>query len=294
MASSGSKGAGQSGSGAKQAASSDTDGLKSFLVGLATDPARLGAFIKDPDAELEAAGVDEANRAILKSGNPAAIYGLISGQQSAQQPPIIVLIIDAAEGDGDAAQLNVRGQAGAQAMYPMIMPPPMVWQSAQQMFPMIMPSGPQSPALAQLSPHITLPIHPPPVIHWPIHWPIIHWPIHPNLIATNLLQTPIQVPQMIDPGRAPTAATASAPAQFPQFIPPQIHPQVVFPQIHPQLVVQPQIHPQMVFPQIHPQLVVQPQIHPQLVFQQIHPQIVAPQIFPQIFPQIYPMVFGWH
>ena len=77
-------GVGEDPNSAKAAMSTDSppsDEFHAFLVALATDPTRLGAFIKDPDAAMRAAGVDEVDQVILKSGQPATIYARLSGQK---------------------------------------------------------------------------------------------------------------------------------------------------------------------------------------------------------------------
>ncbi|HWT12755.1 MAG TPA: hypothetical protein VN231_08390 [Allosphingosinicella sp.] len=304
------KGSGQTGSanqgtsGAATAAGQQGS-ARSFLVGLATDPARLGAFIKDPDSELERAGVSEADRAILKSGNPAAIYGLIGGQSAAaaqpQIPPVIILVIDAeAAKEGGEPQLTLRpGAIGGYTGYPAIIysvapgtgtTPPSVIQPPMVVMLAVIAEG-QAQTAAGSAPTFPTIIPPPMVI-------IFGGPQGPT---PSPIQFPPQIlPQMIFPQIQPQLVQPQIHPQmvFPQVQPqlvvqPQIHPQMVFPQVHPQIVVQPQIHPQMVFPQVHPQIVVQPQIHPQMVFPQIHPQIVVqPQIHPQlVFPQIFPQIF---
>ena len=328
MANEGSKKGGQSAAAGSATESSDNsqDNLKSFLVGLATDPARLGAFIRDPDSELTTAGIGDAEGAVLKSGNAAAIYGLLSGASAAPMiPPVTILVIDSQQKEGEEAQLSVRGQN--QMLYPMVMPyaqAPAMMQQMVTSHPVFIPPMVIVEAVTnlQMVPHITMPQFPPPpqiTYGQPSPWP--QYPPQlvagPHLIFTPQLQlTPLQlVPQMlqitpqITPQIFAPRIAGGQPAQaaqggwFPQLqihpqlvVQPQIHPQlVVQPQIHPQLVVQPQIHPQLVVqPQIHPQLVVQPQIHPQLVLQpQIHPQLVVqPQIHPQlvVHPQIHPQL----
>jgi hypothetical protein len=280
-----------------------SDSVRKFLVSLATDPARLGAFIKDPDAELEAAGLSEQDRAALKSGNPAAIYGLVSGQQASpsggaqDQPPIIVLIIDAEKGaEGGEPKLRVRtadipmmppnmplilvfaGQAGAQQAggFPMVMPQMMIMpQIYSQIF------GPQP----QFPPMIFHPQQFPPMV---LHQQPGGFPVFPQVLPMIL------VIAAEAQGAAAAPSQAPAPAQItPQLVQPQIqlHPQLVFQQITPlqihPLQIFPQVHPQ-IFPQVHPQIF--PQVHPQ-VFPQVHPLQIFPQVHPQIFPQVHPQVF---
>ena len=253
------------------------DRLRSFLVGLATDPARLGAFIQNPESEMETAGIEEPDRDILRSGNAAAIHGRITGQSAQSQPPMIILIIDAEQAKaGDAPALSVRSNFppmifGAQAVtyppmifaqqggFPMMYPPIiplMVFAGAEQggggeaaAARLLMPQLPQFTPL-QLFPQI----QPQLVVH-----PQIFPQVHPQI-------TPLQV--------------------FPQIQPQLVHPQI-FPQVHPQIT------PLQVFPQVHPQIFPQifPQVHPQLVFPQVHPQFTPLQLTPlQLTPlQLTPL-----
>src|SRR5688500_14093827 len=109
MANGRSKQPGPGGEGSGEDTSNQQDSLKTFLVGLATDPARLGAFTQNPEAEMQSAGIDEPDRDILRSGDPAAIHGRITGQTAQSQPPMIILIIDAEQAKaGDAPALSVR------------------------------------------------------------------------------------------------------------------------------------------------------------------------------------------
>jgi hypothetical protein len=53
--------------------------LKEFLADLATDPSRLGEFIRDPDAVAKSAGLNEDDMAALKSGLPGLIHARLAG-----------------------------------------------------------------------------------------------------------------------------------------------------------------------------------------------------------------------
>jgi hypothetical protein len=241
----------------QSAAPGAADEFRSFLVSLATDPTKLGAFIKDPDGAMGAANIDPVDQVILKSGQPWTIHARLLGQKFSFTPPApapTVLVVDmtrqtGAGGSDETEQPTIRtgtiftasANQGSSAMFPNF---PI---QVPQIFPQVHPQQ----VFPQIHPQQVFPqIHPQQV------FPQIH-------------------PQQVFP------------QIHPQQVFPQIHPQQVFPQIHPQQVF-PQIHPQQVFPQIHPQQVF-PQIHPQQVFPQIHPQQVFPQIHPQqVFPQIFP------
>jgi hypothetical protein len=47
--------------------------LRAFLAEIAADPVRLGAFMRDPDAELAASDLNEEDKVALRSGDPAAL-----------------------------------------------------------------------------------------------------------------------------------------------------------------------------------------------------------------------------
>ena len=299
---------------------SPRDEFLTFMVGLATDPGKLGAFMKDPDASMTAASIDAVDQAILKSGNPATIHARLRGQRFSFTPPgppipATILDVNMPKQSGSpesvtADQPTVRTQTGfsdlpiqgSSTMFPntplQIAPPQQVFPQIhpQQVFPQIHPQQ----VFPQIHPQQVFPqIHPQqvfPQIHPQQVFPQIHpqqvFPqIHPQQVFPQI--HPQQVfpqihPQQVFPQIHPQQVF---PQIHPQQVFPQIHPQQVFPQIYPQQVF-PQIHPQQVFPQIHPQQVF-PQIHPQQVFPQIHPQQVFPQIHPQqVFPQIFPQFFG--
>ena len=59
--------------------------LRDFLVGLATDHAKLGEFIRDADAAMKGAGLAPEDEAALKSGNPMAIHARLTGQEAASR-----------------------------------------------------------------------------------------------------------------------------------------------------------------------------------------------------------------
>ena len=223
-----------------------SDSFRTFMVALATDPARLGAFIKDPDAAMTAAGLDPVDQVVLKSGDPGTIHARLSGQRFAfaspsTPTPVTVLVVDMTRQPGTAGsaasdQPAVRSAPGARGL----------------------PNQGSSPMFPQIPQQLVYPQQ-----------------IFPQQIFPQQI-----FPQQIFPQIHPQQIF---PQVHPQIFP-QIHPQQVFPQIHPQQVF-PQIHPQQVFPPIWPQLVIPPQIvlHPQYVifpqlvlYPQIHPQLVAP------------------
>src|SRR5215217_3505522 len=107
------------------------DELRSFLVNLATDPARLGEFIRDPEAAL-------------KSGNPAAIYARITGQEvTAPSQPVTVLVVDLVRASGEDAEDTpvIRGlPTFPQQIFPQVFPQITPLQIApQQVFPQVAP-----------------------------------------------------------------------------------------------------------------------------------------------------------
>lgn len=57
--------------------------LRTFLAGLSIDPEELAAFIREPEAEMAAAGLDEAGRRALGRGSAAAMLDLLVGRAPA-------------------------------------------------------------------------------------------------------------------------------------------------------------------------------------------------------------------
>jgi len=53
--------------------------LKDFLSSLATDPSKLGEFIRDPEAVAKKAELSDDDLAALKSGLPALIHARLAG-----------------------------------------------------------------------------------------------------------------------------------------------------------------------------------------------------------------------
>ncbi|MGA2129544.1 MAG: hypothetical protein ABSG76_25720, partial [Xanthobacteraceae bacterium] len=118
---------------ASSAVPAPPDEFRSFLVALATDPAKLGAFIKDPDGSMGAADIDPVDQAILKSGQAWMIHSRLLGQKFSftPPPPTTVLVVDmtrqAGAGGPDAVdQPTVRSNQavaaappqGSSAMFP--------------------------------------------------------------------------------------------------------------------------------------------------------------------------------
>ena len=163
--------------------------LRRYLVKLATDPGELGRFIKDPEKSMESAGLSDEEQAILKSGNPSAIYGRVAGGAGGARgaystPPVTVLVVDVHPGpEGEPETLLVRGPGG----------PGYGYQEVHPMYPQIHPqqvSYPQiHPQLYHLHPQLLYHLHPqlvyqPPMIH-PYPPPVIHPyhpPVHPQLV----------------------------------------------------------------------------------------------------------------
>jgi hypothetical protein len=54
------------------------DEFRTFLVALATDPARLGEYIKDPDDAMRKAGISDVDQVVLKAGQAWMIHTRLS------------------------------------------------------------------------------------------------------------------------------------------------------------------------------------------------------------------------
>ncbi|HEV2815819.1 MAG TPA: hypothetical protein VGW40_01150 [Allosphingosinicella sp.] len=201
--------------GAAAQTSEPQDKVTAFLVGLATDPAKLGRFIQSPDSELEAAGIDQADRAILKSGNPAAIHARIGGQPAPPRPdPMFMLVSMSDDGQGGSRP------SVAQNILPMIFAaqqpvwPPMIFaaQSAPMMLPFSSPSAWPMPMM--------------PPFPWPMMSPFPSpmpmmppgQPMFPNATMFPPMMTmnhPHSTPSMVHPMMAHAALAASPPMMSP-------------------------------------------------------------------------------
>ncbi len=65
------------------------DRLMAFWVAMATDAAKHEAFLRAPEAAMDAAGLDAAERAVVRSGDARTIYERLThtALPSAPQPP---------------------------------------------------------------------------------------------------------------------------------------------------------------------------------------------------------------
>jgi hypothetical protein len=276
------------------------DPVRSFLVALATDPARLGAFIKDADAEMKTAGLSAEDQAVLKSGNPGLIHARLAGVT--QQPPVTVLVVDSTGGDNGDQELKVRptGRLGddppppPQVVYPqmqMVYPPPPPPQVVYPQMQMVAPPQVVAPPMMILviaaetaakygapQPQIVPPLQIPPLQIPPLQTVPLY-----GLPPLQLVPQLIAPPMVVDHLRGQQRPVADPPPViYPQVAPP---PQIVYPQITPppQMVISPQmvIAPPMILiiaaetPKLGdpPPPVIYPQIAPP-------PQIVYPQITP--------------
>jgi hypothetical protein len=73
----------------KSLASLRMTSLREFLTDLSIDPARLSAYLRDPLASMEAAGLEERARGTLRSGSAVAFWDMLLGRTSstADHPP---------------------------------------------------------------------------------------------------------------------------------------------------------------------------------------------------------------
>ena len=130
------------------------DEFRAFMIALATDPAQLGAYIKDPDATMSAAGISDVDQAILKSGQPWTIHARLSGQRFSFTPPTpaAMLVVDmvrqpGASGAAAADQPIVRSQPGSTSLPN---------QGSTTMF----PNSPSQIVSPQIFPQIFPQVHP--------------------------------------------------------------------------------------------------------------------------------------
>jgi hypothetical protein len=161
------------------------DQFRAFLVALATDPAQLGRFMKDPDATMNSAGLGVDDRAILKSGDPAAIHARLTGQATGK--PVVLLVVDTTTDEAP----SIRGMHA-------------VGSSAFQQQ-VIHPSTGYPPSMYYLHP-------------WPIHTPQMYY-LHPWPIYTQPIGYPpsMPYPQFFPVQTPPMGYPPSMP--YPQFFP---------------------------------------------------------------------------
>src|SRR5437016_13239208 len=68
-------------SAASPATTTAPDEFRDFMIALATDPAQLGAYIKNPDDAMRKAGISDVDQVVLKSGQSWMIHARVSGQR---------------------------------------------------------------------------------------------------------------------------------------------------------------------------------------------------------------------
>ena len=131
--------------GGRTSDSGEGDSFRSFLVGLATDPAKLGQFMKDPDGSMSDAGLAEEDKAIVLSGNLGAINARIRGQAAPKPAPLLVVDMAGEDEAGEAgpiiralpmAPLEVYPQI-TYPVYPQIVYPQIHPQIYPQIYPQI-------------------------------------------------------------------------------------------------------------------------------------------------------------
>ena len=54
------------------------DRLMAFWVAMATDPMKHEAFLRDAEAAMDAAGLDAAERAVVRSGDARTVYARLT------------------------------------------------------------------------------------------------------------------------------------------------------------------------------------------------------------------------
>ena len=124
------------------------DEFHTFMVALATDPAKLGEFIKDPDAAMKAAGISDVDQVILKSGQASTIHARLSGQKFSftPPPPVTMLIVDLAKKPG--------APESAAADQPTLRPGPSFAVPPNQISPYMFPNFPIHPQIHPVFPVI--------------------------------------------------------------------------------------------------------------------------------------------
>jgi hypothetical protein len=196
--------------------SESEDQLRAFLVEVATDPAALGRFVKDPETSMSEAGISAEDQAVLRSGNPNAINARLASGPGAGAPAAMMLVVDVAGDD-----VNVR---------PLLQQFP---QLVQQFPQLVLQQAP--PLVQQIQPTLVFPVQPPPVQPPPVGpppvWPppVIQWPIHPP-------PPPVWPPPVWPPPVWPPPVWPPPPVHHLVIGPPQ---QIVFQPVHPPVTLGP-------------------------------------------------------
>ena len=211
--------------------SESDDQLRAFLVGIATDPAALGRYVRDPETSMAEADLSPADAAVLRSGDPGTINARLAGGPGAGAGSAAMLVVDVA---GD--QVSVR------APFPQLVQQPV---QLVNLHPQLVNLHPQlvnlQPQLVNLQPQLVsqlVPlIQPPPQIQQlvlpPIHPPQQVWPL--NIFPPPI--HPIHPPPIVDFPVRPPLVIQQPPPQIQHLLQaPQLVFQQLFPQVHPQLV----------------------------------------------------------
>jgi Tetrapyrrole (Corrin/Porphyrin) Methylases len=74
--------------------------LRAFLAEMSTEPAKLIEFVADPEAAMEASGLDDSGRRALRSRSPAAMWDLLLGRPANGIPEAAPFAPDAGKGKG--------------------------------------------------------------------------------------------------------------------------------------------------------------------------------------------------
>jgi hypothetical protein len=236
--------------------SESDDQLRAFLVGIATDPAALGRYVRDPETSMAEADLSPADAAVLRSGDPATINARLAGGPGAAPGGAAMLVVDVA-----GEQVSVRPLVN----FPQLVQHPQLVNLQPQLVnlqPQLVNLQPQlvnlQPQLVNVQPPMVLPVAQPilpPQQVAPLQ--IFPPPVH------QLVLPPIHPPQQVWPLN---------------IFPPPVHP------IHPPPIIDFPVRPPLVIqqppPQIH-HLLQAPQLVFQQLFPQVHPQLVAPGPFGQ-------------
>jgi hypothetical protein len=206
--------------------SDSEDQLRAFLVEVATDPAALGRFVKDPEASMSEAGLAAEDQAVLRSGDPGTINARLASGPGAGAGGSMMLVVDVAGDDVSVRPLAQLPQLVFQQQPPLVLQqqPPLV---LQQQPPLVLQQQPplviqQQPPLIQQRPPVIQPLQQPQLVfpvwtpppppphflwqHWPPpppthfmwqHWPPAGWqqpPTLPPIVPPNVVHV------MVPPG----------------------------------------------------------------------------------------------
>ena len=70
-----------------------SDALAKYLMELSEDPGKLEELKQNPESEMDAAGLSDEDKAIIKSGDPSKIRSAIDGSPEIEGLNVTVVVV---------------------------------------------------------------------------------------------------------------------------------------------------------------------------------------------------------